>query len=304
MKAVVLVTGGSGLLGLTWAICRRACDQVVLAVHVRRVRLSGVTARRTDLASVDDICRAIDEHNVGLVVHSAGLTNVEACEQDPALAQHVNVALSRNVATACAQAGVQLVHISTDQMFGDATGLIGEDCPVSPVNTYGRTKAEAEQQVLNAHPNALIARTNFYGWGPAYRPSFSDVILSALRAGEPLYLFDDVFYTPILMDCLVRAVHDLVDRNAKGIFHVTSDERLSKNEFGIRIAEIFGLDANLIRNDSIVERAGLTRRPRNMALSNEKARALLGRQLGGVTAHLEQLREQEHAGRPAELPAS
>jgi dTDP-4-dehydrorhamnose reductase len=293
MSGSVFVTGGAGLLGVNWAAAARKRYPVTLGLHDRTVTLRGVEARPLSLGSVDQISREFENAGASLIVHTAGITNVESCEANPDLAREVNVRLAVNVAQACARLGISLAHVSTDHLFSEEGGLIGEDEPVSPTNVYGNTKAEAESRVLDAHPQALVVRTNFYGWGTSYRRSFSDTIIDALRARKAITLFDDVIYTPILMAALITTAHDLVDRKASGIFHVTGDDCVSKYQFGVRVAEGFGLDEGLVVAGSIKDRPELVPRPRRMSLSNHKASALLGRRIGGVNAHLAELRRQE-----------
>lgn len=301
MGKKILITGGSGLLALNWAAAARATHTVVLGLHERKVGLHGVEARRIDLESVDGLVRAFAETEPNLVIHTAGMTSVEACERAPELAGHINVDLAANVAGACDRLGLPLVHISTDHVFSGQAANVCETHPLSPVNVYGRTKAEAELRVQQACPQALVVRTNFYGWGPSYRRSFSDTILAALRAGRELTLFQDVFYTPILCEALVHTVHRLLEHKASGVFHVAGDERISKYDFGLRVAEHFSLNPGAIRAGNIVDRADLVPRPREMSLSNEKARGLLGSGLGGVDEQLRRLLQQEEAGLASEM---
>jgi dTDP-4-dehydrorhamnose reductase len=300
----VLITGGSGLLAINWACSIRQARRVVLGLHDRYVTLPGVSSQRVDLESVDRFEAALAAVEPSLVVHTAALTSIERCEAEPALARHVNVDLAENVAKACKRRRVPLVHISTDHLFDGTDSYTDEDDPVTPQNVYGRTKAEAERRVVDACPEALVVRTNIYGWGPGYRPSFSDRIVLSLRDRRPVALFEDAFYTPILIDPLAIAVHDLVERRAAGVFHVVCDERLSKYQFGLLLAEQFALDARLIERSRLAERRDLVRRPLDLSLSNRKARALLGRSLGGARDHVAALFSQERAGRRAEVPAA
>lgn len=295
MPESVFITGGSGLLGVNWAVAVRQERAVTLGIHERAVALAGVDVRRTDLESVDALAHLFEASGCRSVINTAGLTNVEACEADPERAAHVNVTLAANVASACARLGIAMVHISTDHLFGHGAAAAVETDAVEPVNVYARTKAEGEQRVLDACPAAVVVRTNFYGWGPSYRRSFSDTILSGLRSGAPLRLFWDVLYTPILMAPLIEAVHGLIDRHATGIFHVTGDDALSKFDFGVRVARAFGLDERLIVRTSIREMTDLVPRPTRMVLANHKVTAALGRPIGGVDAHLALLRQQEHS---------
>lgn len=305
MREAIFITGGTGLLALNWAAARRERGAAVtLGLHERVVTLQGVAARRVTLDAVDAILRDLDEVQPQLVVHTAGMTNVEQCEADPALAAFVNVTIAANVANACARRGVGLVHISTDHLFRGDAALVSESEPVAPQNVYAATKDEAERRVLDANPDALVVRTNFYGWGPSYRPSFSDMIIRSLRRGAGVTLFQDVLYTPILVETLSETVHDLVDAKARGIVHVVGDERISKHDFGVKIAKQFQLDAGLITPGLLADHPALVRRPFDMSLSNAHARRLLGRSatgFGGIDAHLARLHQQEQLGLAREL---
>jgi len=301
MTAKVFISGGSGLLALNWALAIRESHTVTLGLHERIVSLAGVQTQNVGLESVEDLVLTLDDAQISIVVHAAGFTSVEECEAKPDLAWHINVDLAGNVAQACAKLDLPLIHISTDHLFPGEMQLQAEISPVMPVNVYGRTKAEAELQVLEAHPLALLIRTNFYGWGMSYRRSFSDVIIESLRSGKDLNLFTDVFYTPILVETVARAAHDLLDSKACGIVNVVGDERISKYEFGIRIAEEFGLDAGLIKPGLLADQVALVQRPHDMSLSNQKACKLLGRQLGSVAEHLARLHQQEQSGLAREI---
>ena len=301
MTARVLITGGSGLLALNWALAIRESHAVTLCLHERMISLAGVQTQKMELEPVEDLVRTFDEARISMVVHAAGYTNIEKCEAKPDLAQHINVDLAGNVAKACAKLGLPLIHISTDHLFSGEMPMLSESSPVTPVNVYGKTKAEAELHVLEAHPLALLIRTNFYGWGTSYRRSFSDVIIEALRSSKDLNLFTDVFYTPILVDTVAIAAHNLIDTKATGIVNIVGDERISKYEFGIRIAEEFGLDAGLIKPGLLADQVALVQRPYDMSLSNQKISKLLGRKLGGVSEHLSGLHKQEQDGISQEM---
>lgn len=301
MRATVLITGGSGLLALNWALAIRKRYSVTLGLHERDVSLAGVQTRQIDLESVDHLVRAFEAVQPQIVIHTAGFTSIEECEARPDMAQHINVELTANVAQACAELGLPLVHISTDHLFSGEASLVDENHPIAPKNVYGRTKAEAEIRVLEAYAQALVIRTNFYGWGPSYRRSFSDVVIEALSSGKELALFKDVFYTPILIEAATRAAHDLIDLRASGIFHVVGDERISKYEFGLKIAEEFNLDSSLINPGFLTDQASLVQRPHDMSLSNQKACNMLGRKLGGVDEGIARLHQQEQNGLAREI---
>ena len=300
-RGTVLITGGTGLLALNWACALRGSSRVVLATHVRHVNLAGTRATPLALDDPEALRDAFERYAPDVVVHTAGITSVEACEADPEHARHVYADLSHNVATAAAAAGARLIHISTDHLYAGTRALYTEDDPPEPVNAYARAKLAAEAAVAAANPAALIVRTNFFGWGHRYRRSFSDWIHDALRDGREITMFDDVYVTPILADRLADYAHRLSDLGERGPYNVVGDERISKYDFGIALARTFNLPERLIRRGKISASQLSAKRPPDMSLDNSKARKRLGTALGTVAEHLRLLKEQGHAGRASEL---
>lgn len=297
----VLITGGSGLLALNWAMSMRDVSDVTLVTHHHSVQLHGVNTCSFSLNSPLDVCSQFRLLKPDLVVHTAGLTSVDECERSPELAHYANAEIARNVALATVACSASLIHVSTDHLFSNQGSLYTEVSATAPMNQYARTKALAETWVQEAAPAALVIRTNFFGWGHQNRQSFSDWIIQGLRAGIPLTLFDDVFFTPILADALVLHAHALLDAGASGVFHVVGDERLSKYEFAFKLATRFNLSAELISRQKLRDVQLLAPRPHDMSLDNSKARALLGASLGSVDNFLHSLQDQERAGRKFEL---
>ena len=297
----ILITGGSGLLATNWALIARKQHKVVLGLHNRKISLSNVVTQPLSLEQAGKLEADLSSIKPDLVVHTAGATSVEWCEANPEAARHTNVTLTTNLARTCADLQIPLVHISTDHLFIGDAALVDETCPPMPQNVYGRTKAEAEQRTLEHHPSALIVRTNFFGWGTGYRQSFTDRIIFQSRAGQRLKLFEDVFFTPTLIETLVLAVQDLVTCRSSGILHVVGDERISKYDFGLAVAIQFGLDLGLIEASRITDQPDLVQRPNDMSLSNSKACGLLGRSLGSISTQLHALQEQEKHGVAREL---
>lgn len=284
------------MLAVNWALAVRNRFDVTLGLHQRSVTLASIRTATIDLESPERLVAQIEAISPDIVIHAAGLTSVERCESEPDLAWQVNVVTAANVAQSCARLGISHAHLSTDHLFSGMGSMLDESAQVSPVNVYGRTKAEAELRVLESNPAALVIRTNFYGWGTSYRRSFSDVIIDGLRSGVGITLFNDVYYTPILAKTLADAVHDLISFGASGVFNVVGDERLTKLEFGYRIANAFGLNPELITEGRFAEQSLLVQRPADMSLSNAKVCALLGRQLGCVEMGVGDLHEQELNG--------
>ena len=299
----ILITGGSGLLATNWALAARAEHAVVLGLHTRKILMRDVATLVLGLESPNQLQASLAAIQPDVVVHTAGATSVEWCESFPEEAHRINVNLTTNVARACSALKIPMVLISTDHLFAGDHAFVDESCLPAPQNVYSHTKAEAELRTLEYHPSALVVRTNFFGWGPAYRQSFSDQIIYRARAGEPVRLFEDVFFTPILIQTLVMAVHDLIKNQTSGILNVGGDERISKYDFGLAVAKQFGLEPTLIKSIRIIDQTSLVQRPKDMSLSNFKACTLLGRSLGSVSAQLLTLKAQGYYWLDCEIDA-
>lgn len=301
LKPTIFLTGGSGLLAVNWFYSKKKDFNFYLGLNERTIDPSGSQAIFIDFSSEESLIKQLEEVRPSVVVHTAGLTSVEKCENDPELAYYINVELSKMVAKATKRLDIPMVHISTDHLFEGTSSYLSEFEPTNGINVYGKTKALAEEYVGEINTESLIIRSNFYCWGTSYRKSYSDHIINSLRNNQELNLFDDVHYTPILAEYLIQTVHDLLARNAKGTYNVVSDDRISKYEFGILIADEFELEKSLIQRTSIASQPNLVSRPADMSLSNRKVKELLGRNLGSVRQHIVQLRLQEDEEKTKEI---
>ncbi len=293
IKSKILIIGGSGLLGVNWAVLKSLNYDITIGLNNRLIHINGVSFIRLEPTIPNYLEIVIEEIKPNIIINAAGLTSVECCEENPDLAKFVNIELSKRLAFACNKYGIKMVQISTDHLTNGLLPFVNENSELFPLNNYGYTKLIAEKEVLKACPNALVIRTNFYGWGPGYRNSFSDFIISNLRNNKPVRLFTDVFYTPIIISELVETIHVLLDKNLSGIFNVVGDERISKYMFGKKVAQIFSLDDKLILPDSFINRKDLVKRPLDMSLSNEKVYLHIGKRLGNINDHLIKLKKQE-----------
>jgi dTDP-4-dehydrorhamnose reductase len=285
----LFITGISGLLGLNLALQYRHRFQVSGCYHNSPVHLDGVQALPLDILQSHDTEEMIRATRPDVIIHTAGLTNVEGCEADPELAFQLNADAAGRVAKIAASLDARLVHISTDHLFdGTSPSKTETDAP-APLNAYARSKWAGEQAVMEACPQALMVRTNFYGWGTSVRASFSDWILQGLEQRRELTMFSDVYYTPILINSLGEVIHKLLDRGAEGLFNVVGRERLSKYEFALNVAKVFGYPEAKIRPISVEELSFTAQRPKDMSLSSNKVEDFLKCPMPTVLEDLEDL---------------
>jgi dTDP-4-dehydrorhamnose reductase len=294
----IFVAGGSGLLGVGIGIKLRNCHSVVLGTHKKTINIPGCESYFLEYDSIENIYNQFAKIKPDIVINAVAITNLQECEINPTKAEIVNVKYAKNIAIACQRLNIKLVHISTDQL---TKGL----CPYSmetrvkpsvPLNIYAKTKALAEELVNYECQKSLIIRTNFYGWGTSYRKSFSDFIINNLRANNRITLYKDIIYTPIIREQLIKEIMALCDTDANGIFNIGSNERISKYDFGIIIAEEFKLNKNLIFSGEYSKIKEILVRPKDMSLNTDKINKYISKIRLSMDAQIKILSEQEKKG--------
>ncbi len=290
MLTNAIVTGGSGLLGLNILLHEPQLYKYHALSHKRQLNLLNVQLIEMDLGSPQSIEKELKTNSPKVVIHTAGMTNVDGCNDDPNAANYINGILPANLAKVCHDLGIKFVHISTDHLFDGKESFVSEEASPKPLNAYGYSKALGEEGVLKNNQEALIVRCNFFTWGPSYRLSFSDFIYNNLLNRQPITLADDVYYTPVLAKNLINAVFALVSKNAHGIFNVVGSERLSKYDFGMKMADIFNQRSDPINRGSWSSLGAKAPRPSDMSLSDRKLRKFLGYDLGSSKQNIQDLK--------------
>ena len=270
MKKKILFLGGSSFLAHSWSKHIEQNSKIFLGVHNKLPESGNYINIKFNLDSEKDLTEKISSLNLDLIVNCVGYTNVENCEINFDQALKINSDYASLASRVSKKLNIKFIHISTDHLFDGKTRNNDENSKTIPLNNYAKTKLKGEKQVLKFNKDALIIRTNFFGWGPTHKKSFSDFIISSLENNIPISLFSDVNYNPILVSELANAVNNLVEKKCKGIFNIVSTENISKLDFGYLLAKEFNLDDNLIQSSMLSDRKELVDRPLNMTLSIKK----------------------------------
>jgi len=169
-------------------------------------------------------------------------------------------------AVARAAARCRLVHLSTDLVFSGEHGGYREEDEPAPVNSYGRSKAEAERRVAAAHPAATIVRTSLIYGGAEPGPQ-------ERLARENRRFFVDELRSPVQVGDLAEAILELLPLDVPGPLHLGGADDVSRFDFAV----LLGADpAKLEPTRASVERAP------NVTLDSSRARELLSTRLRGV----------------------
>jgi dTDP-4-dehydrorhamnose reductase len=149
------------------------------------------------------------------VINAAAYTAVDLAETEKKQAFEVNRDGPANLAGFCADAGIPLVHISTDYVFdGSKAGAYREDDPVAPIGVYGQSKAAGEAEVRRKIPEHLIVRTAWlYG---VHGHNFVKTMLRLGREKKTLRVVDDQTGCPTYAADLARAILSMADHILAG----------------------------------------------------------------------------------------
>lgn len=289
-----LVVGCNGLLGSN--LCRHLFarqHEVVGIWHNSRPAQVPWRIRQGNVLDAEGTRTLIQEERPDVVVNCVGLVSIDQCEADPAYAHRVNALTAEHLAKACAATNARLLAISTDHLFAGTRSLYTEDDPPQPINAYAKSKLAGEQLTLAAYPKALVIRTNFYGWSPeGHAPTFAEWLYKSLLQRAPIRLIKDYFFNSLEVHFLSEALERLAQIDAAaGIFNIASPERVSKYDFGIAMAKVFGLSVEGVSAGFLKDQPFAVPRPADLSLSTAKAEALLGYRLAGLYAGLERLRQ-------------
>ena len=290
----IFITGISGLLGLNIAAHIRSSHDIKGSYYSHLVRLLNVSAVKMNLDALE-MRRVISEFNPNLVINTIALTNIEFCESNPGYANDINVLSAQDIAAISHRIGAKLVHISTDHIFNGSASWNTEQTAAFPVNVYADTKLSSETAVLESCSDALIIRTNFFGCGTSIRESFSDWVINGLSSGTHINMFNDVYFTPILVNDLIDMILGLVNINATGVYHIGGSDRISKYEFALVIADIFQFESSYISPRGIDSMAHLVKRPKDMSLSCDKTQKALQVSMPQIRPSIVRLAEMHKA---------
>lgn len=294
----ILVTGSNGLLGQKLIHLLAKDPTVELVATSRgenRTKLKEEYIYESlDITNKDQVFEVLYGHEPDAVINTAGMTNVDACEDDKEGCDALNVSAVEYLVDVCEQIDAHLIHVSTDFIFDGTSGPYREDDDPNPVNYYGESKLKGEHIVVNAKCPWSILRTVLV-YGVADDMSRSNIVLwakGALEKGAPLNIVNDQFRTPTLAEDLAMGCFLCAKKAVQGVFHISGDDFMSIYELVDRVGKFYGLDTGVV---SPVTSTGLNQRaprPPKTGFYIDKARSLLGYQPHSFEQGLALVQEQ------------
>jgi len=236
-----------------------------------------------DVLSLDSLRAAIAVHEPRAVINAAAYTAVDLAEREREQAMALNVVAPRNIARVCADAGVPLVHVSTDYVFDGEDAPYAEDASVNPLNVYGETKARGEQAAMGQSSRVSVVRAS---WVFSERGSnFVTTMLRLAKDRAEIDVVSDVTGRPTSAHALAEACIGVAgamvgDKSLGGPFHFANDGEATWAVLAEAVmdeARVRGWKAARIRPIPAAQYPGNAMRPRDSRMATGKIERLLGR---------------------------
>lgn len=248
----ILITGSNGLLGQKLIhLLSSNKDVDLLATSLGENRISskeGYRYQSLDITNPNKLNELFDLFKPNVVINTAAMTNVDACESDRDNCWELNVKAVEYLIECSEKYNSHLIHLSTDFIFDGKDGPYKEDDLPNPLSYYGESKVAAEQLLKKSSIKWSIVRTIIvYGIGE--RMSRSNIVLwakEALEKGNPLTIVNDQYRSPTLAEDLAMGCWLIAKKEAKGIYHISGKDIMSIIEMVNRVADFYGYDKSIV----------------------------------------------------------
>lgn len=279
----ILVTGANGLLGQ--ALVKQLAEKKYRVVATGRgpsrlivAALEGCIYKDLDITNGPEVENFILEESPAVIVHAAAMTHVDQCELNKQDCYNINVTATRFIIDAAKAVGARFIFVSTDFIFDGNHGPYKEEDEAAPVNYYGGTKLVAEKAVMQSGLDWSIARTILvYGIAPTTgRTNIVSWVKQSLETKTPIKMVTDHYRTPTFVQDLAKGIILMIEKNAKGIYHLSGEEQMTPFDMAIETAKFFGLDKSLITKTLSPEIKQPAVRPLKTGFNISKAKKDLG----------------------------
>lgn len=179
-----------------------------------------------------------------LIVHPAGIPDIDLCEREPELAYAVNTEATKALAELAQEIGAALAYISTDAVFdGKKSSPYVESDPTDPPSVYGRTKLLGEQAVKKIPQHWIFRVSVLFGPG---KTNFVEKGLRALSAGKDYVVAADQVGSATYTSDAARKILEVIESRRFGLYHLSNQGACSRLGLAVAAAELAGLDKSKV----------------------------------------------------------
>jgi dTDP-4-dehydrorhamnose reductase len=278
----VLITGGNGFVAHHLALLLKDKYKVVVTGKgsCRWHEIPpAVSYLQMDICSNEECSKIISKVQPAFIVHTAAISKPDECENDRATAYNINVHGTKNLLAAASSIKKSFfIFLSTDFVFsGEGEGMYSEDDVPAPVNYYGQTKLEAENEVKKYSGEWSIVRTVLvYGDPLGGRENILSNAAKALQKGELLKIVNDQVRTPTFAGDLCKAIELIIEKKRTGVFHISGKDVLTPYQMVVMTARYLRLNEDLVNPVTEKDFTQPARRPLKTGFNISKARRELG----------------------------
>ena len=274
----VCVIGASGLVGHNLIKKIKGFD-IIGTFNNTPVNFENIPITKLDVTEYKS-CEQILKFNPDFIINATAISDVDYCEKFKEKAYSVNVLGVKNLVKIAKKLQCKLIQISTDGIFSGKNEFYVEDDIPNPLNYYGQTKLESENEVKRLN-DYLICRTNLlYGYVSQTKlnersnyskpTNFALWVLSELNKNNHIQVLNDQLSNPTLVDNLSQIIEFSLKKNLVGVFHTTDISCISRFDFAKKIAVKFGYSESLISPISSQELNQFATRPSRTCLDCSK----------------------------------
>ena len=293
----ILITGSNGLLGQKLVELFSHLNTFNLLLTSRQEKSvfqhESLLYTQADITKRQEIKRIIEEFEPDVIINTAAITNVDACETDREAAWKTNVSGVEHIVQTAKLTGAKLIQLSTDYVFDGKAGPYSEADRPNPMSYYGRTKLAAENIITTSGVPHVIMRTMvLYGTGFSVKLNFALWLMQELREERAVRVVDDQIGNPTLADDLAYAILKAIEFDRTGFYHVSGPDLVSRYEFAQTLARVFHYSKKLItpvKTSSLKQPAV---RPLKSGFITLKTQIDLGVKLSGIEQGLIILKHQ------------
>ncbi|PSR56407.1 NAD(P)-dependent oxidoreductase [Adhaeribacter arboris] len=268
MKKKILITGSNGLLGQKLVELLLPNPNVELIATSRgENKLAGIFPElffvSLDVTNPIEVEEVMAAHQPTHIIHTAAMTNVDECEINQDACWKLNVDAVEFLVKATEKNKIHLIHLSTDFIFDGLSGPYDEEAVANPISYYGQSKLAAEELVKQSAGRWAIVRTVLV-YGIVHDYGRSNIVLwvkNSLENQKPIKVVDDQFRTPTLAEDLALGCWLIAERDAEGIFNISSKEILTPYAMALQVADYFKLDASYITRADAASFTQTAKRP-------------------------------------------
>jgi len=277
----ILITGANGFAG--YYLCKKFLKEGydVIATGKGECRLpfieNNFVYEPMDFTNGESVSKVFDKYKPAVIIHGGAMSKPDDCELNRENAFLTNVTGTIYLLEAATQFKSFFIFLSTDFVFEGEKGMYKEEDERSPVSYYGQTKLLAEDEVMKYDGNWTIVRTVLvYGKPMTAKENILTNTAKALARGEKLKIVNDQVRTPTYVEDLAKSIWIIVDKHAKGIYHIAGKDVMTPYEMAVTVAEYLHLDKNRIEKVTEENFHQQARRPLKTGFNILKAKIYLG----------------------------